>query len=422
MSGQTIAEKILGAHSLSGSDVKPDDIIFAKIDLIMGHIGTIKVAIDFDKIRPSRKRKVFDPEKIVIIFDHYNPAPTEKWATAHDYIRRFIKKRGLKHFYDIKEGICHQVLPEKGHVRPGMLIVGGDSHTTTYGAFNAASCGLGNTDLFYAFVKGELWFQVPHSIKFNITGKLPHNVMSKDIIIKIAGDHTAEVGLYKSMEFAGNTIENLSIASRMTISNFALELGAKFAFSMPDQKLIDWIKDKTSEPFELVKPDTDAIYENEYDLDINELEPHVSCPHTVDNVKPISQVTGTKINQAFLGSCTNARYEDLEIAANILEGKRIHDDVRMIVTPASQQVWLKAAKSGVSEKLINAGAIITNPSCGACFGGFGGILAPGERCISSSNRNFQGRMGSFSSEVYLGSPATVAASALKGELTDPRGF
>ncbi|MHA1377431.1 MAG: 3-isopropylmalate dehydratase large subunit [Candidatus Helarchaeota archaeon] len=422
MSGQTIAEKILAAHSLSGSAIKPDDIIIAKIDLVMGHIGTVKVALDFNKIRPSKKRKVFDPNKIVVIFDHFSPAPSERWALAHDVIRKFVKKSGIKHFYDIKEGICHQVLPEKGHVRPGMLIVGGDSHTTTYGAFNAASCGLGNTDLFYAFVKGKLWFRVPQSIKFNITGKLPYNVMSKDIIIKIAGDHTAGVAIYKSIEFAGDTVKNLSIASRMTMSNFALELGAKFAFGTPDQKVVDWLKGKTNEPIELVKPDPDAKYEKTFEMDVSDLEPQISCPHTVDNVKPVSEVAGIKINQAFLGSCTNARFEDLEIAAKILDGKRIHNDVRMIVTPASQTVWLKAAKTGVAEKLINAGAIITNPSCGACFGGFGGILAPGEKCISSSNRNFQARMGSASSEVYLGSPATVAASALKGVITDPRDY
>jgi 3-isopropylmalate/(R)-2-methylmalate dehydratase large subunit len=422
MSSQTIAEKILATHSLSGSDIKADDIINAKIDLIMSHIGTGKVVLDFQKIKPGKKRKVFDPNKIVVLFDHYNPAPTERWAAVHDLIRKFVKKQGIKNFYDIKAGICHQVLPEKGHTRPGMLIVGGDSHTTTYGAFNAASCGIGNTDLFYAYVKGELWFRVPYTIKFNINGKLPYNVMSKDIIIKIAGDYTAEVASYKSMEFTGTTMENLSIASRMTMSNMALELGAKFAFGVPDQKVVDWVKERTSEPFELVKPDPDAVYEKNYEMDVNDLEPQISCPHTVDNVKPISEVEGTKINQAFLGSCTNGRYEDLEIAAKILEGKKIHDDVRMIITPASMEIWLKAAKSGISETLINAGAIITNPCCGACFGALGGILAPSEKCISSSNRNFQGRMGSAASKVYLGSPATVAASAIKGEITDPRVF
>lgn len=422
MTGYTIAEKILATHSLSGQKLVPDDIIHANIDLIMSHFGTAKVVLDFSKVRPSKKRKVFDPNKIVILFDHYNPAPSEKWAAVHDLIRKFVKKQGIKNFYDIKEGICHQVLPEKGHIRPGMLIIGGDSHSTTYGAFNAASCGVGNTDLFYAYVKGKLWFKVPHSIKFNITGKLPHNVMSKDIIIKIAGDYSAEVATYKSVEFTGETMENLSIASRMTMSNFALELGAKFAFGVPDQKVVDWIKERTTKSFDLVKADDDAEYQKAYEMSVSELEPQVSCPHTVDNVKRISEVEGTKINQAFLGSCTNGRLEDLKVAAKILEGKKIHDDVRMIITPASQEIWLDAAKSGISEILVNAGAIITNPNCGACFGGHGGILGPSEVCISSSNRNFQGRMGALSSKIYLGSPATVAASALKGEITDPRNF
>ncbi len=394
----------------------------AKIDLIMSHFGTAKVLLDFNKIRPSKKRKVFDPEKVVILFDHYNPAPSEKWASVHDLIRKFVKNQKIKHFYDIKEGICHQVLPEKGHVRPGMLIIGGDSHTTTHGAFNAAGCGVGNTDLFYAYVKGQTWLRVPHTIQFNISGKLPHNVMSKDIIIKIAGDHGADVANYKAIEFTGDTMEQLSIASRMTMSNFALELGAKFAFGVPDQKVADWVKQRTSVPFELVKADEDAVYEKVHEMDVSELEPQVSCPHTVDNVKPISEVVGIKINQAFLGSCTNGRLEDLQVAAKILEGHQVHPDVRMIITPASKEVWLDAMKAGLFEIFINAGAVITNPNCGACFGAHGGVLAPSERCISSSNRNFQGRMGSIASEIYLASPATVAASAIKGEITDPRTF
>jgi len=422
MSGKTIAEKILGSHSVSGEEAKANDIVNANIDLIMSHFGTAKVVIDFQKIHPPKKRKVFDPNRIVILFDHYNPAPTEKWAGVHGLIRKFVKNQGIENFYDIREGICHQVLPEKGHIKPGMLIIGGDSHTTTYGAFNAASCGVGNTDLFYAYVTGKLWFRVPPSIKFEINGRLPNNVMSKDLIIKIAGDYTSEVGIYKSIEFAGETMESLSIASRMTISNFALELGAKFAFGIPDQKVLEWLKERTNKSHELIKPDDNAIYERIYEIEVDDLEPQVSCPHTIDNVKPVSEVAGIKINQAFLGSCTNGRFEDLEIAAKILDGKKVHPDVRMIITPASQEIWLKTAKSGIAEKLINAGAIITNPNCGACFGGHGGLLAPGERCISSSNRNFQGRMGSNNAEIYLGSPATVAASALKGEISDPREY
>jgi 3-isopropylmalate/(R)-2-methylmalate dehydratase large subunit len=422
MTGQTIAEKILAAHSLTEGKIKPGDFIDAKLDLVLSHIYTAKVAIDFRKIKPPKMRKVFDPNKIFVILDHISPPSNEKVAAAHDIIRKFVKQYGIKNFEDINAGISHQILAEKGFVRPGMLVVGSDSHTTTGGAFNAACCGIGNTDLFHAFIRGELWFRVPETIKFNISGELPYNVMSKDIILKIAGDYTAEVASYKAVEFTGKTMQNLSIASRMTMSNMALEVGAKFAFSSPDQKIVDWVKERSSGPFELVKPDSDAIYEKIYEMDVSDLEPQVSCPHMVDNVKPISVVAGTKINQAFLGSCTNGRFEDLEIAAKILDSKRIHDDVRMIITPASKSIWLRAIKSGVSETLINAGAIICNPNCGACSGYHQGMLGPGEKCISSANRNFIGRMGSEAAEIYLGSPATVAASALKGELTDPRGF
>lgn len=420
MTGKTIAEKILLAHSTTDIDFQPNDIIEANIDLIMSHIGSAKVALDYGKIRPSKLRKIFDPNKVVIVLDHYNPAPSERWAAAHDLIRNFVKKYQIKHFYDIKAGICHQVLPEKGHVLPGMLIVGGDSHTTTYGALNAAACGIGNTDLFYAYVLGKLWFKIPHTIKFDIDGKLSDYIMSKDIILKIAQKYTSEIANYRSIEFCGGTMENLTVESRMTMSNFSVELGAKFAFGPPDNKVIDWLKNRVNKNLELIRPDSDAIYEKEYNLDVSDLEPQVACPHSIDNVKAISEMKKVKINQAFLGSCTNGRLEDLEIAARIMEGKTIHPDVRMIVTPASQEVLLEAIKSGIVETLIQSGAIITNPNCGACFGAHGGFLAPGEKCISSSNRNFKGRMGSNAAEIYLGSPATVAASALKGEITDPR--
>ena len=422
MVGKTIAEKILTNHSLSQNDVKPGDIINAKVDLIMALVLAANVILNFRKIRPASMRKVFDPNKVILNLCHYVPAPNEKMATAHKLFREFAKAQVIKYFYDIKAGVSQQVLPEKGHIRPGMLIVAGDSHTTTWGAFNAASCGIGNTDLFYALVKGELWFRVPESVRFNITGKLQQNVMSKDLVLKIAGDYTSEVATYKSIEFSGKTIEDLSIGSRMSMSNFGVELGAKFAFGVPDQKLANWVKERTSEPFELVKADADASYEKIYEIDVSTLEPQVACPHSVDNVKPVGKMAGTKIHQAYLGSCSNGRIEDFKIAAEIIKGRRIHPDVRMIVNPASQEEWLKLAKSDVSETLIKAGAVITNPNCGACFGGHQGILAPGERCITTTPRNFQGRMGSVSSEVYLASPATVAASAIEGEITNPLNF
>ncbi|MBD3226716.1 MAG: homoaconitate hydratase family protein [Candidatus Lokiarchaeota archaeon] len=416
----TIAEKILAKNSVDKKEsVKPGEYLNCHIDLAMGHIALAKVSANFMGIK-RKYRKVWDKEKVVGILDHFSPAPTARWALAHQMIRNFAKKQDLKYFYDIKEGICHQVIPEKGHVRPGMLVIGTDSHTTTYGAFNAASCGIGYSDMTYALVKGTLWFKVPETQRFNVNGKLDDMVMSKDIILYIASKFGTDIGTYKSMEFVGDTMDNLSIASRMTISNMSLELGAKFGFTPPDEKIIDWLKPRTDKSLELVNPDEDAKISESFDIDAEKISPQVACPHSVGNVKLASELGDIEVDQAFVGSCTNGRFEDLEIAAKILDGKRINDDVRLIIIPASQEVWLKAANEGVSEKLINAGGIICNPNCGPCFGAHMGMLAGGENCISSSNRNFQGRMGSEKAGIYLASPATVAASALKGKITDPR--
>lgn len=416
----TIAEKILAKASVEKREsVKPGEYLNCNIDLAMGHIALAKVAVNFMGIK-KKYRKVWDTEKVVGILDHFSPAPSERWALAQQLIRKFARTQDLKYFYDIKEGICHQVIPEKGHVVPGMLVVGTDSHTTTYGAFNAASCGIGYTDMTVVFIKGTLWFKVPETQQFIVNGKLDNMVMSKDIILYIAGKYGSDIGTYKSMEFIGDTMENLTIASRMTISNMSLELGAKFGFTPPDNKIIDWLKPRTNKALELVKTDEDAKISETFEIDAEDIEPLVACPHSVDNVKKASELEDVEVNQAFVGSCTNGRLEDLEIAANILDGKRIDDNVRLIVIPASQEIWLEAAKTGISEKLIKAGGIICNPNCGPCFGAHMGMLAGGENCISSSNRNFQGRMGSEKAGIYLASPATVAASALKGKITDPR--
>ncbi len=414
----TIAEKIL-ARASGKEEVTPGEFITAKIDLAMTHIATAAVAAAYMGF-PKRFKKVWDPEKIVMLEDHYVPAPNVQWATIHTMIRKFAKDYGIKYFYDVKAGICHQVLPERGHVRPGMLIVGTDSHTTTYGAFNAASAGIGNTDMTVVFSKGELWFQVPQSIGFNIEGKLEDRLMSKDIILYIAGKYGADVATYKSIEYTGKVMDDMTMASRMTMSNMGLEIGGKFAFGPPDNKITDFLKGRTNEPLNLVFPDEDAKYETVYDIDVTDMEPQVACPHTVDNVKPISEIEGTKVDQAFIGSCTNGRLEDLRIAAEILDGKKIHKDCRMIVIPASWEVYKDAMKEGILEKLIDAEAMICNCSCGPCFGAHMGLLAPKENCISSSNRNFRGRMGSDASGIYLASPATVAASAINGVITDPR--
>ncbi len=412
----TLAEKIL-ARASGNKEVAAGDYVIAKIDVAMAHEGAAWVIDELMRVGIDR---VWDPDRIVILFDHWAPAPTELAATMHKKIREFVKRHKIKHFYDIKAGICHQIMPEMGHVRPGELIVGTDSHTTTYGAFGAGGTGIGTTDMAVVFATGELWFRVPESIKFVIRGTLPKYVTSKDVILKIAGKYGAEVAQYKSVEFEGPTISNMSIASRMTLSNMAMEIGAKFALIPPDDKTINYVKYRTSKPFTPLYPDSDAVYERVYELDVSDLEPQVAFPHSVDNVKPISEAEGIKIDQAFIGSCTNGRLEDLVAAAEILRGRKVHPDVRLIVIPASREVYLEALKAGIIETLLEAGAVVCNPTCGPCMGTHLGLLADGERCISSSNRNFKGRMGSSKSEIYLASPYVVAASAVKGEITDPR--
>jgi 3-isopropylmalate/(R)-2-methylmalate dehydratase large subunit len=412
----TLAEKIL-ARASGNKEVVAGDYVTAKIDVAMAHEGAAWV---IDEVMKAGIGRVWDPERIVILFDHWAPAPTELTAEMHKKIREFVKRHKIKHFYDIKAGICHQVMPEMGHVRPGELIVGTDSHTTTYGAFGAGGTGIGTTDMAVVFATGELWFRVPESIKFRVKGTLPKYVTSKDVILKIAGDYGTEVAQYKSVEFEGPTISNMSIASRMTLSNMAMEIGAKFALIAPDDKTISYVKSRTTKPFTPLYPDPDAIYEKMYELDVSDLEPQVAFPHSVGNVKPISKAEGIKIDQAFLGSCTNGRLEDLAAAAEVLKDRRVHPDVRMIVIPASREVYLEALRAGIIETLLKAGAVVCNPTCGPCMGTHLGLLAEGERCISSSNRNFKGRMGSSKAEIYLASPYVVAASAVKGEITDPR--
>ena len=321
---------------------------------------------------------------------------------------------------DAGEGICHQVMIEKGHARPGMLVVGTDSHTTTYGAIGAFSTGIGATEMAAVWATGKLWLKVPETIKINITGDPPNLITSKDIILYIVGEIRSDGANYKAMEFYGETIEKMSIESRLTISNQSMEAGAKAAIIPPDEKTIEYVKSRTKEPFEIIRSDDDANYEKTLSFDVSNLEPMVACPHTVDNVKPVREVAGLSIDQAVLGSCTNGRLEDLELAAKIIDGKNIHKDVRLIVVPASREIYLKAIEKGVIQKLVKAGAIIINPGCGPCLGAHQGVLASGERAITSTNRNFKGRMGSPDSEVYLASPATVAASSIKGEITDPR--
>ncbi len=383
----------------------------------MSHENAALVKRRFEELGVAR---VWDPGKIVLIFDHRVPAESVKTAQGHKEVREFVKAQGIRHFYDMKAGICHQVLPEKGHVRPGELIVGTDSHTTTHGAFGAFATGIGATEMAAVWATGELWLRVPETIRISINGEFPEWVSAKDLILHIIGRLGAAGADYKAVEFYGETVEKMSIASRMVLANLAMEMGAKAALIPPDEKTLEYVKSRTDKPFTPVYADPDAEYAQEFEFDVSELEPQVAKPHQVDNVVPVSAVTGVKIDQALLGSCTNGRLEDLEVAARILNGRKVHPDVRMLVIPASWEVYLEALRKGLLETFIEAGALVLNPGCGPCLGAHQGLLAPGERCIASTNRNFQGRMGSPEAEIYLASPATVAASAVSGEITDPR--
>ena len=414
--GMTISEKIL-ARASGKERVEAGEIIEANVDLAMSHDNAALVSKIFKEIGVD---KVWDSDKIAIILDHRAPANIIKAAEAHKSIREFIRGQGIKNFYDVGEGICHQVVPEKGYVKPGMLIVGTDSHTTTYGAFGAFSTGIGATEMACVWATGKLWLKVPETIKMVINGKLQEMVTAKDVILHIIGEIGSDGANYKAIEFYGETVKNFSVSSRMTISNQAMEAGAKAAIVPPDEKTINYLRNRVRGEIEPVYSDGDANYESEMEFDVSDLEPQVACPHTVDNVKPVSEVEGIEIDQAVLGSCTNGRLEDLEIAAKILKGKRIAPGVRMIVIPASREIYLEALKRGYIEIFLRAGATIINPGCGPCLGAHQGVLASGERAISSTNRNFRGRMGSPDSEVYLASPATVAASAIEGKIVDPR--
>ena len=399
-------------------EVSPREIIEANIDIAMTHDLTGPLAIkSFHEIGA---KKVWDNNKIVIILDHLVPASSVISAGLHRTVRKFAEEQQIKNFYDVgRGGVCHQVMPEKGHVRPGEVIVGSDSHTCTYGAFGAFATGIGSTEMAAVFATGKLWFRVPEVIKVDVSGKFPKLVTAKDLTLNIIGKIGADGAIYKGLEFSGSTIKDMTIDSRMVLSNMAVEMGAKAGMIEPDQKTVDYVNARTEKPFKPIKSDTNAPYERVIDVDVSDLQPQVAVPHSVDNVKPISEVEDVKIDQAFIGSCTNGRLEDLRAAAQILVKKKIAPGVRLIVIPASQEIYLNAMNEGLIKLFMDAGATVGNPNCGPCLGGHMGILAEGEVCISTSNRNFIGRMGSSKSFVYLASPTTVAASAITGKITDP---
>ncbi|MDH5624257.1 MAG: homoaconitase large subunit [Candidatus Bathyarchaeota archaeon] len=413
-----IIEKILARASGRG-EVSPGEIVEASIDVAMIHDLTGPLTID--SFRKIGAKKVWNNQRIVVILDHIVPASSVKSAELHKVVRKFAKEQKIDNFYDIGQGgVCHQVMPEKGHVRPGELIVGADSHTCTYGAFGAFATGIGSTEMAAVFGTGSLWFKVPEVIKVNVTGRFQSFVTPKDLILNIISRIKADGAIYNGIEFAGPTIRDMGVDGRMVLCNMAVEMGAKTGIIEPDETTLNYVKSRTKEPFKPVKSDLEGTYKKVLDMDVTDLEPQVSCPHSVDNVKPISEVDKVEIDQAFIGSCTNGRLEDLRLAAKLLKGRKVREGVRLLVTPSSQEVYAEALQEGLIKTFLEAGAIVCNPTCGPCLGGHLGLLAPGETCISSSNRNFVGRMGSPKAHVYLASPATVAASAVTGKITDPR--
>ncbi len=418
--GMTITEKIL-AKAAGRKKVVPGEIIDAAIDIIMCHDVTTPPAISM--LEEKGIDKVFDAEKIVVTPDHFQPAKDIKSAELHKRLDEWARRHNIKHYYKLgRAGVCHALLPEQGHIRPGEVIIGPDSHTCTYGAFAAFGTGVGSTDSAAAIATGKLWFKIPASMKFVINGSLGPGVYSKDVILAVISRIGVDGALYRAMEFTGPALSNMSMEGRMTITNMVIEAGAKngiIGFDGTTKEYLDGrLKDKTD--YTVFESDKDAEYVSVEEFDCSKIEPMVALPHLPSNGVPIGQCAGKEMDQAYIGSCTNGRIEDLRIAAEILKNKEVA--IRTIVVPATPAIWKQAKDEGLFDIFYDAGCVIAAPTCGACLGGFMGVLAEGEKCVSTTNRNFIGRMGHPKSEVYLASPATAAASAVEGKLADPRKF
>lgn len=413
----TITEKIFAAHA-GVDEVKAGDLITAKVDITLANDITGPVAInEFRKIGVG---KVFDKDRVVFVPDHFTPNKDIKSAENAKLIREFAKEQGLKHYFEVgRLGIEHTLLPDKGIVGAGDLIIGADSHTCTYGAIGAFSTGVGSTDLACAMASGETWFKVPETIKVVFNGKLNKWVSGKDLVLHLIGDIGVDGALYKSLEITGSAIDELPIDGRFTICNMAIEAGAKNGIIPPDKITEEYLKNRTLRPYKFYQSDPDAEYCRVIEYNTADIEPTVAFPHLPENTKPISQVGNVKIDQAVIGSCTNGRLSDIKEAAEILAGRQVHPDVRLIVLPGTQEIYVEAMKLGYAEKIVKAGGAFSTPTCGPCLGGHMGILAEGERAISTTNRNFVGRMGHPKSEVYLSNPAIAAASAILGRIGSP---
>lgn len=408
----TLVEKIFSDKL--GKKVKPNEIVVADVDYAMGQDGTAPLAIN--TFRKFKDPKISNPEKIVLIIDHSAPSPSEGVSNIHTLMREFSKENKVK-LYDIGEGICHQMMMED-YVLPYQIIVGSDSHTCSYGALGAFSTGIGSTDAAVVYKTGKLWFRIPETLIFETEGKLKEGVYSKDLILALIKKVGADGATYKSVEFRGNAVNEMSVEARMTLANMAVEMGAKNGITKPDEKVAEYLKEHKRQwkPVNFKDDDTGA---EKINFSLDDLEPQVALPHTVDNVLPVSKVNA-EVQQAFIGTCTNGRLEDLKIAAKILEGKKVK--VRTIIAPASRKVYIDAIKEGLIETFINSGAVVVNPGCACCVGTHEGVPSDNESVISTANRNFKGRMGNNKSYIYLASPATVAASSLTGKITDPRNF
>lgn len=409
-------EKIL-ARAAGKERVTTGEIVRAKVDFAEINDLYLQTIYSFYEMGGQT---VWDKDKLCFVFDHYAPTPTVKSAQNHKEMRQFAQEQKLTYHFDINAGVCHQVMPEAGLVRPGMILVATDSHTTTHGAFGAFGTGVGATDMATIMISGELWFRVPEIMKIELNGRLKKGVMAKDVILHVLGKLGTDVAVYKAIEFTGSYVDELGVAERMVICNMAVEMGAKTAFMQPNDKVLEYVKSRTKLPFDLIETDTDFKYAESYSFEVSSLTPQVALPHSVDNVTSIEEVPEVQVHQAFIGACTGGRLEDIEAAVSILEGKKINPTTRLIVIPASNEVFLKASQLGYVDELIKAGATFSTPGCGPCLGAHEGVIAPGEVCVTASNRNFPGRMGSTEASIYLASPATAAAAALTGKLIDPR--
>ncbi len=414
--GYTFAEKAL-ARAAGLPFTVAGQIVDASPDVAMSHDNTAAIYQTFKKLGVS---KVKHPERLAITLDHAVPAPTTQHAQNHAEVRRFVQEQGVTTFFEVGRGICHQVHSEEGVVLPGELVLGSDSHTPHFGWLGAFGAGIGRSEMAAIWATGELWLRVPESMKVVLTGEWPRGVTAKDLCLRLIGDHGVEGGIYMSIEFSGPALSALSLESRAVIPNMMAEFGAKTAYLAPDQAIFDYLEGRARRPYTPIYPDADAVYAAEYHYDVSTLEPLVACPDSPDNVKPVSAIIGTPIQQAFIGTCTNGRLEDIAAAADIVRGRHVAAGTRLLVIPASSVVFQDAIRLGYVTTLMDAGAVFGTPGCGPCMGNHMGVPAPNEVTISSANRNFRGRMGTADAPIYLASPAVVAASALTGVITDPR--